>query len=212
MRQRLPFLSLVLLPLLWTACHGTGGTSVLPADSGQAGPEDTGSDTDPPDTGDSGSPGDTADTGEPSEPDLTTVYALRHAEKESGGDDPGLTEAGRARAEALATAMGEVTLHAIYATDKRRTQETVEPTAQDHGLPVQVAEDPEEGLALTILEEHHEQTVMHCGHSYTLPDFFDALGWEDAPDAIDSDQYGDLWILVWDEEGELTVTLDHFGD
>jgi len=48
-------------------------------------------------------------------------YLVRHAEKELDGDDPALSDAGYARADALAGVLRDVTLAAIYSTDTRRT-------------------------------------------------------------------------------------------
>src|SRR5436190_22872808 len=61
-----------------------------------------------------------------------TIFIVRHAEKASGGDakDPLLSEAGRARAESLATTLKDAGITAIYATEFKRTQLTAEPVAR----------------------------------------------------------------------------------
>lgn len=158
---------------------------------------------------DTGSGLDTGDTGTilPSAP--ITLYAVRHAEKETDSDDPGLTEEGQARAEALAELMHEVPLDAIYATDLRRTQETVQPTADDHGLTVVTDIDAEEDLAAYILTNHGGDTLLHAGHSYTLPELFEALGVTEVPDDYD---YGDLWIIQIDVDGSTTIEESHYGE
>lgn len=165
---------------------------------------------------------DTADTTETADTFLDTVplpertgpiiiYAVRHAEKESDSEDgdPGLTEEGQARAEALAVLMAPEPLAAIYATDLKRTQETVQPTADDHGLPVETTLDPEEELADWILHHHDNQTVLHAGHSYTLEDFFDALG---ATGYTEVDGYGQLWMLTIDVDWSVSVTESTYGE
>jgi len=43
----------------------------------------------------------------------STIFIVRHAEK-TGGDDPELSEAGRARAESLATVLKDAGITAIY--------------------------------------------------------------------------------------------------
>ena len=119
------------------------------------------------------------------------VYAVRHAEK-GEGEDPSLTEEGEARAQALADLLSGVPLDAVYATDLARTQETVQPTADQHALPVITRFDPYEELAMHILGVHRGDTVLHAGHSYTLPSFFSALGVEDPPEV---DGYGQIWKI-----------------
>lgn len=137
----------------------------------------------------------------------TVVYAVRHAEKDVG-EDPSLTEEGRERALALADRMDGVPLAAIYATDLRRTQETVAPTAERHNLPVRTDLDPGEELADTIRLLNRGQTVLHAGHSYTLGGFMDALGVQDLPDSYD---YGDLWIITLNPNGEVAIEESHYG-
>ena len=139
----------------------------------------------------------------------TVIYTVRHAEKASEGDDPGLTEEGTARAEALALLMADVPLRAIYATELRRTQDTVRPTAEDHGLPINIDFDPEDELAEHIRDMHHGETVLHAGHSYTLGAFMDALGVEDTPSGYD---YGDLWIITLLPNGEVRLVESHYGE
>ena len=137
-----------------------------------------------------------------------TVYAVRHAEKESG-DDPGLTEAGQARAEALAVRMAGVPLAAVYATDQRRTQETVAPTAAAHGLPVVTAVDAETDLAPLLLATGLGHVVLHAGHTYTLPAFFEGLGLADPPEV---EGYGQLWIVTATPGQPATIVEERYGD
>lgn len=124
-----------------------------------------------------------------------TVYAVRHAEKGDTGLDPGLTEEGRAQAEALAVAMEGAELSAIYATDLRRTQETVAPTAAAKGLLIEEVLQAEatEVLAQRIVDTHSGQGVLHAGHSYTLPGFFRAFELDPQPYVSG---YGQLWTIL----------------
>lgn len=152
-----------------------------------------------------------ADTGTGASPDATIVYALRHAEKDEDADDgdPGLTEEGTERALALADLMHEVPLVAIYATELRRTQDTVAPTAADHGLTVLTDIDPEADLAAYILLVDAGESVLACGHSYTVPGFIEALGIDDPPSA---DDYGDLWIITVEADGTASLEASRYGD
>jgi len=179
------------------------------------------------DTGDTGPLDETADTGDSADTAAglpcvlppaaevdtaagppTVVYAVRHAEKGTG-DDPGLTAEGLARADALVGLLHEVPLAAVYATDLVRTQQTVAPTAADHGLTVVIDYDPEEELAAHILLENAGTSVLHAGHSYTLDDFMEALGVADPPSTSD---YGDVWILTVAAGGGVTLQTTCFGE
>src|SRR2546423_7035829 len=69
------------------------------------------------------------------------VVIVRHAEKAAnGGNDPDLSSAGRARAEALARILKDSGITAIFTTEFKRTQETAAPTATStHVTPTVVA-------------------------------------------------------------------------
>lgn len=140
--------------------------------------------------------------------DPVTVYAVRHAEKDSG-DDPGLTEEGLARAAALAERLAGVPLAGAFATDLRRTQETIEPTATAHGLPVITDVDPEVELAPLLLTAYAGESVVHAGHTYTLPSFFEGLGVLSPPDV---DGYGQLFIVTASSDGVATLVETTYGE
>jgi len=137
-----------------------------------------------------------------------TIYAVRHAEKEDEGDDPGLTADGLARAEALASLLAPVPLDGVFATDLLRTQLTVQPTADDHGLPVITDVDAEDDLAPLLLAAPRDSVFLHAGHTYTLPDFFEALGADPVPDV---DGYGQLWIIRAAQGVHATVEETTYG-
>ncbi len=163
------------------------------------------------DTVDTPFAGDTADTVDTSQLDDANrwvLYAVRHAEKEEEGDDPALTAEGAARAEALAVRLADVPLVTIYATDLLRTQQTVQPTADDHALPVVIDVEPEQELADLLLSAHLGDAVLHAGHSYTLPGLFYALNAEE----VDVDGYGQMWVVTGDATGALQVVEEFVGE
>ncbi len=145
-------------------------------------------------------------------PELTAplvIHAVRHAEKESEGSDPGLTAEGQARAEALAVVLADAPLAGVYATELRRTQDTVRPTADAHSLSIDTSVDPEEGLAIHLIGRHAGETVLHAGHSYTLPDFFEALGLSPVPEV---DGYGQLWTIYLSPDAAPRYEEGFFGE
>ena len=130
-------------------------------------------------------------------PALTTVYLVRHAEKaaDPGDGDPPLTEAGQARARALALTLADVPLAAVYTTDLKRTRETLAPLAAAQGLEPRVLPAADtarlvEALAATSAGAR----VLVVGHSNTLPEVLAALG-VDGVDVQHGD-YDDLFVLV----------------
>ena len=111
----------------------------------------------------------------------STVIVVRHAEKVDDLRDPALSEAGSERAEALAAALENVGLDAVYVSQYQRTRLTAEPAAEAAGLPVRM--EPIEGeieawaqaFAAALVQEHPGQTILVAGHSNTEPPLVAAL-------------------------------------
>lgn len=102
------------------------------------------------------------------------VVLLRHAEREAGGTDPGLTAAGRARARLLANMLAETGIDAIFTSEFKRTKETAAPTADRLGVsPLELADEME---AAKQQVRSAGQCVLVVGHTNTIPDLITALG------------------------------------
>jgi broad specificity phosphatase PhoE len=69
---------------------------------------------------------------------LTTVILVRHAEKkiEPVNPDPDLTPEGVERAQQIAKMFADAGINVIYATQYKRTTQTVQPLADRTGVPV----------------------------------------------------------------------------
>jgi phosphohistidine phosphatase SixA len=108
-----------------------------------------------------------------------TVVFVRHCEKEAGDDDPGLTERGRLRARKLAGLLSGCTPTQLFATELRRTQESLVPLAEATGLTVQRygAREPEV-LVEAVQAGSGGDVVVVAGHSNTLPRMVGLLGGE----------------------------------
>ncbi len=96
-----------------------------------------------------------------------TVYLVRHAEKQKG-DNPGLTEAGHARAEALKDLLLDKGVTHIYSTNYKRTLETAKPLAAALGLDVNIYDGHD---LPTFSKQIHNLPGVHLvvGHSNTTP-------------------------------------------
>jgi broad specificity phosphatase PhoE len=132
----------------------------------------------------------------------STVFIVRHAEKAiSGGDDPELSEAGRARADALATALKDSGITAIYATEFKRTQNTAAPLAKLLGIKV-ATHSSKEMLALASELRRQNANALVVGHSNTIPELIRAFG-IDSPIKIADNDYDNLFLIVMDEKPRL---------
>ena len=132
----------------------------------------------------------------------TVIVLVRHAEKAiQPANDPPLTEAGVARAKALATALADANIQSIIATPTLRTQSTAKPLAEAHGLTVEtVALGPKEvhvrAVAAAALA-HRGEGVLVVGHSNTIPAIITALGGPALADLCDT-QYAMLFTVIID--------------
>ncbi len=147
-------------------------------------------------------------------PHPTIVYVVRHAEtsrSDPAQRDPVLSAPGEARSEALVAALRDAPLSAVFATEFKRTQHTVQPTAKAHGLEVTIApaRDPA-ALAARIARDFHGQTVLVAGHSNTVPAVLKALGVAAPPELAESD-YDDLFIATLIEGQPATMLHLHYG-
>ena len=105
----------------------------------------------------------------------STIFFVRHAEKSgTGGDNPDLTEAGRARAESLANMLKDAGVSAIYVTDLKRTQQTAAPLARMlHLDPIII---PAKDSAALLAKLHASTSnALVVGHSNTIPDLIKGI-------------------------------------
>ena len=141
------------------------------------------------------------------------VFVVRHAEKASDANDPGvpLSRAGRARAIKLAALLGKAGVTAIYSTDTVRTLATAEPLARALKLQVRKYAAKDAGgkpnpapLAGSLKAEHADDVVLVVGHADTIPPLLKALGWAEEIE-IPAGLYDDLFLVV--PSGRATPTL-----
>jgi phosphohistidine phosphatase SixA len=138
---------------------------------------------------------------------LLTVVLVRHAEKDPAGDpkDPGLSESGRRRAEALAKLLSRSSVTHLYASSFRRTKETLAPIAAARSLPVEVVAAGQPADLVPRLRALPEGSVaVVAGHSNTLPAIVAALGGTianlkgDAKNPmLGDDEYGRLFVVAF---------------
>jgi phosphohistidine phosphatase SixA len=141
------------------------------------------------------------------------VFVVRHAEKASDANDPGvpLSKAGQARAIKLAALLGKAGVTAIYSTDTVRTRATAEPLARALKLPVRkyAAKDADgkpnpARLAGSLKAEHADDVDLVVGHADTIPPLLKALGCAEEIE-IPADRYDDIFLVV--PSGRATPTL-----
>lgn len=150
--------------------------------------------------------------------EATTIVIVRHAEK--GTDDPrdpSLSETGQARAKALASALENAEVSAIYSTQYKRTKETGEALAKQRKLEVTVrpvtaanAATYTESLVREILDKQAGKTVVIVGHSNTVPELVKAFSGKVVAQ-LTEEEYDKLFLLVRPTSGPAKLFQTRYG-
>ncbi len=130
-----------------------------------------------------------------------TVFLVRHAERADTapgatptmGADPDLSEAGRARAESLATLLKDAGITAIFVTEFKRTQQTAAPLANALGLTVKIVTS-KDTAALVKQVKSSKGNVLVVGHSNSVPDVITGLGVK-TPVTIGDNDFDNLFLV-----------------
>ena len=144
---------------------------------------------------------------------LTTVILVRHAEKklEPDNPDPDLTPQGVERAQQIARVFADAGVNAIYATQYKRTQQTVKPLADRIGVPVTLLDSKQtDELVTRIQTAHRGQTIFIAGHNNSVPAIISVLSNENFP-TISETEYDNLFIVTIYRFGKAKVTKLKYG-
>jgi broad specificity phosphatase PhoE len=149
----------------------------------------------------------------------TTVIFVRHADTDvaMATDDPPLNERGRQRAELLADFLQDIDVvagvNAIYASDKRRTQETAAPLAKRLNLPVEIADHHDfDGFMQRVLDDHSGEIVLIVSHSDTIAPLIDELHGSKRLPPFASDDYNEVYIVTSPWYGKVKTLRLHYGE
>jgi phosphohistidine phosphatase SixA len=144
---------------------------------------------------------------------VTTLILIRHAEKkiEPDNPDPDLSPEGQSRAQELARMFGDTGIDVIYATQYKRTQETVKPLADRLGLPINQVDAQKTGdLLAQIRAQYSGRTIFIAGHNNTVPEIIAALGGPQFP-VIPDPEYDNLFIVTVYRTGRAKVVKMKYG-
>lgn len=132
------------------------------------------------------------------------VIVVRHAERADGGaaapgsmttgNDPELSDAGKARAEKLATMLADAGVVAIYTTEFRRTKDTAAPLAAKIGVKVEPVTSKDVASVVAKIKSHTTGAVLVVGHSNTVPQIIKALG--GASVTVADDEYDSVFFVA----------------
>ena len=149
----------------------------------------------------------------PAQPSL--VVLVRHGEKATeGGSDPSLSEAGKARAQALADALAMTTPSTIIVSSLKRTAETAAVVSSKTGVAptvITISAGAKHVADVAAAVRKATGVVLVVGHSNTVPAIVTALGGPKLPDICDL-SYASMFVLTPGVDGKAAqVVLAHYG-
>jgi phosphohistidine phosphatase SixA len=129
----------------------------------------------------------------------TVVIVVRHAETEAGTDaDPDLSVDGRERAARLAKMLSQARpvrgIDAIFASEFKRTHQTVLPLSETLALPVHVVPSATwSDLPRRIKRDHRGEYVLVAGNANTVPQLVEALSGQEV--TLREEEYDAMFII-----------------
>jgi len=143
-------------------------------------------------------------------PKTDAIFLVRHAEKTAEKTDPGLTEAGQARAVALADRLEDEGITHIHSSDYIRTRDTAAPLAERLELDVLIYDAgdlPAIAAKLNATPGRH----LVVGHSNTTPQLTELLGGDGGTPIVEATEYDRLYVVTMGEGEPVKSYLTRFG-
>ena len=136
------------------------------------------------------------------------VFIMRHAEKEPADNpDPALSVAGKQRAERLAALLKDVPVDELYATEYKRTMQTLAPLAEAKQLKINNYNPGQLGDLASSLSAKKGKHIVIAGHANTSPELVNLLLQEHRYNALAEDDFGKVWILTLSNGKALSCLL-----
>ena len=148
-----------------------------------------------------------------------TILVIRHAEKPAGDADPGLSPAGRKRADALPGLFTrpdpfptpDFVIAAARSKHSNRSAETVAPLAKALKIEVnaEFGDDDFARLAAALLADprYGGKTVLVCWHHGNIPELLQALGVGPKPRKVDDAVFDRVWVVTFDARGKAKLAV-----
>jgi broad specificity phosphatase PhoE len=138
----------------------------------------------------------------------TVVIIVRHAEKApEPANDPELSDAGKARAAALAEMLRDANVSVVLHTATTRTRETARPTAERFAVTPEVFANAR--AMAEAVARNPGKTILVVGHSNTVMPYIAALGGPRRENLCDH-QYEGLYTVVI-AEGSVRLVEGRYG-
>jgi len=139
----------------------------------------------------------------------TTIWIVNHAEKDGNNDR--LSDTGRQRAIDLQKTLKHEGVEVIYVTDKKVSVETANPLAAKDRILPRVYTDSVQKFAEIIKRNFQGKNVLIVANYDTILPFLSAFGAEAPFDALDKDDYDQLFMITLKPSGDANCTVRYYG-
>jgi broad specificity phosphatase PhoE len=127
--------------------------------------------------------------------ETTTIYLIRHCEKEATFNDPELSEEGKLRAANWAKYFDDTPIDGFYTTATKRTSTTCSIIADSKNKEIQFYNHNSLSL-VDIVKTHQGQTLLIVGHSNTLPTLLNTFLGQEVYQILEENEYSSLFTIT----------------
>lgn len=139
------------------------------------------------------------------ENDNKVIYMVRHAEKdEVPKNNPPLTTDGVIRSVDLASWFRNIEIDTIFTTDFVRMRETAKPISEDKSLEFSIYNAKDYDGFAKQLKKMKADTILIIGHSNTILEQIEALGFDKPQEEIKENEYDKIFELRFSEKEVIT--------
>ena len=140
----------------------------------------------------------------------TVIYLVRHAEKDTAKNDPGLSKAGSQRAQDLQKLLKREKIAGIYVTNYQRTLLTAKPTADKFTLVPQVYTTIDRAVATKMYQSYVGKNILIVGHSNTIvPIIMAFCNIRPFTELADGDY--DMLFKITIKDGKAELEISYYG-
>jgi 2,3-bisphosphoglycerate-dependent phosphoglycerate mutase len=148
-------------------------------------------------------------------PNSTTIYIVRHAEKDISdpkNQDPELNEDGKLRAKALSKKLINQKIDAVFTSKFKRNKQTGQAVATQNGILIQEYDaHAYKELSNLIKSKYKNKNILIIGHSNTVLEIIESFGVSRPMPALTDSDYDYFFEIKIDHLGKAVLSTSQYG-
>lgn len=148
-------------------------------------------------------------------PNTTTIYIVRHAEKDISdpkNQNPELNEDGKLRAIALSEKLINQKIDVVFSSKFKRTKQTGQAVADHNGILIQEYDaQAYEELSNLIKSNYKNKNILIIGHSNTVLEIIESFGVSCPMLALTDSDYDYFFEIKIDHLGNAALNSSQYG-